>query len=133
MIGSRTRRRWGCDVGYSLYDFQETIDRVGISPDDIAIVIRAWSEGLEGTYEEWSGGFLLEMKAGGVKYVEGWCDTTGWGCQDGVDIFDADSEWRSALHCGDKPRPHSTWDEEPADLNRWIKLPAEQREAEKWG
>ena len=31
----------------------------------------------------WTGGFVLKLKDGRFAYLTGWCDYTGWGCQDG--------------------------------------------------
>lgn len=59
---------------------------------------------------EWSGGFVVEMENGKFAHVTGWCDYTGWGCQDGAShtIHDSLSEIAAQSH----------WDKEPADLNR---------------
>jgi hypothetical protein len=66
-------------VGYSLYDFTETLDRLtDISPLKIGRVLAAWGHSPEGC-GSWEGGFLLERAEGGVQYVSGWCDTSGWG------------------------------------------------------
>jgi len=58
---------------------------------------------------EWSGGFVVELADGQFAHVTGWCDYTGWGCQDGASF---------TLHAtlGEiEPKPY--WDKEPADLN----------------
>lgn len=76
-------------MSFSVYDFDETIKGCSIERSDIARVVAAWGE--EGMCAEWSGGFLLELKSGKFVYVSGWCDTTGWGCQDGTDREDFDA------------------------------------------
>ena len=52
-------------------------------PDDIAEVLASWEE--SGDYAEWSGCAALRLIDGRFALVSGWCDTTGWGCQDGTD------------------------------------------------
>ncbi len=107
-------------MAYSMYDFSESLDRVGISPGDIEAVTAAWGD--QGALAEWTGGFVFRLKDGRWAYLSGWCDTTGWGCQDGADVkwFESEpdvaaivkSEW-------DKTVPE--WDRDPADLNRFIR------------
>ncbi len=96
---------------YTRYDFSETMRALG---GDVAPVkvLRAW--GVCGDYAEWSGGFVLLLQDGRYAYVSGWCDTTGWGCQDGVDV-----EYSDTLEGLGLP-VYEDWDEEPADLNRWL-------------
>jgi hypothetical protein len=124
-------------MSYATYDFSESVNRAGLQREQIARVIAAWGSG-EGQGEdaghyrwaeqgvtEWRGGFLCELRAGGFVYITGWCDYTGWGCQDGVEVvaFDAlpdlatlppPTEWTPG------PPPADEWDMEPADLNRWL-------------
>lgn len=76
-------------MAFATYDFDETIKGSGIDRTDIKRAVAAWGE--NGDYAEWSGGFLLEMRDGKFIYVSGWCDTTGWGCQDGTERQDFDS------------------------------------------
>lgn len=99
---------------YTSYDFSESVAQAeGFAMQDIQNAVAAW--GRNGDYAEWDGGFLLALKDGRFAYIEGWCDTTGWGCQDGVEttIFDA----KPALSDIAKDRD---WDEICADLNRLI-------------
>ncbi len=119
-------------MSYTTEDFSESLKRVGIDATGIDSVIAAWGRG-EGQGEdsgrgwsedgvtEWAGGFLFKLKDGRYAYVSGWCDYTGWGCQDGAEavFFDAlpqlvvlDTETRD-------------WDEAPIDLNRWLATGAE--------
>ncbi len=97
------------------------MDRATITPDKIESVVAAWGESTEG-YGEWSGGFVMKLKDGRFAYMTGWCDTTGWGCQDGAMITYYDScpaytefkknEWDGA--------DVINWDLEPADINAWL-------------
>ncbi len=104
---------------YSRYDLSESIgvcnrDRDGGSALDantVKAVLKAWGESPDG---EWEGGFLLELTSGGYAYIEGWCDYTGWGCQDGGTLQYADNI--KDLNLG-----KHKWDELPADLNLWVK------------
>lgn len=110
-------------MSYTTHDFSESLNRVGIKAADVETVIAAWGGG-DGMGEDsgWSGGFLFRLKDGRIAYLQGWCDYTGWGCQDGAEVvwFDA----QPALADVKAPpemygEPHD-WDEEPADLNRWL-------------
>ena len=110
---------------YTLYDFTESLDRVDLKGHKLESVVRAWGFSPEG-YASWEGGFVLHFGDGQYAYLSGWCDTTGWGCQDGVDIKWANSIEELALPTEYSPdwKGVSTlidWDEYPADLNLWIK------------
>jgi hypothetical protein len=121
-------------VSYSLYDFTESLaggtginryDRTVIAATDVKRVVAAWGYSPEG-YGSWAGGFLMEMTDGRFAYLRGWCDTTGWGCQDGTEVtyFEAQPDLASL----EKPSERSEyenevpgdWDLEPADLNKWL-------------
>ena len=109
---------------YSLYDFTESLKQVDLNEAKAIRVVKAW--GLSGDYAEWTGGFVLKLDDGRYAYLAGWCDTTGWGCQDGVEIRFARSIKGLALPTTRKAdsylgRGPIVWDENPADLNRWIK------------
>ena len=98
---------------YSLYDFTESLDRGFESKDPKPVsFVKAW--GRQGNCAEWEGGFVLRFGDGTYAYLSGWCDTTGWGCQDGVDVRLADS-----IEGLDLP-VDVEWDEHPADLNIWL-------------
>ena len=107
-------------MSYTTYDFHATLFNSAIAgqidPAKIVRVVAAW--GSQGDCAEWHGGFLFEISDGRFAYVSGWCDTTGWGCQDGAEItyYDTQPE-RDRL---EKSRSIE-WDEEPADLNRYVK------------
>lgn len=99
---------------YTTYDFSESLDGAGVPIGTVRRVVAAWGESPEG-FASWTGGFLLELCAGGYAYVTGWCDTTGWGCQDGTELhlFDVLPE-RCALP---GTNASTQWDEDPEDLN----------------
>ena len=106
-------------MSYTTYDFSETIAGCGIQREDIARVEAAW--GRNGDMSEWDGGFVLRMKDGKRMYLTGWCDTTGWGCQDGTEVSeladDGELPKEPAETYRDAP---SDWDIDPADLNRFV-------------
>lgn len=98
---------------YTSYDFEETLAQAeGFSRSDVASALGAW--GRNGDYAEWDGGFLLALKDGRFAYVSGWCDTTGWGCQDGVEtaIYDTLPVMADLAD--------EDWEENPIDLNRFL-------------
>lgn len=139
-------------MSYTTEDFAESLERVALQRSDIAIVVAAWGKGdgmgedaghychSEEGVTEWAGGFLMRLKDGRFAYLTGWCDYTGWGCQDGAELyyFDAPPDL-SALamvveilkapdffatlghtdFVATGPAP-AEWDHEPADLNRWL-------------
>lgn len=109
-------------ASFTSYDFSESIAQAeGFAMADIDSALAAWGE--NGDYAEWSGGFLLRLKDGRFAYVEGWCDTTGWGCQDGVEtrLFDAEPELTDlSLGYSGKPAVRD-WAVNPEDLNRLIR------------
>jgi hypothetical protein len=131
-------------MSYTTEDFAESLSRVNIKRDSVDFVVSAWGSGDgmgtdAGHYKwskdgatEWSGGFLLRMKDSGFAYLTGWCDYTGWGCQDGAIVLTFDhapthEEIRAAVIAHEDGRyyaaepPPSEWDIEPSDLNRWLK------------
>lgn len=125
-------------MSYTTDDFSESIHRVSIAPTDIDCVLSAWGKG-DGMGEDaghykwsqdgasdWSGGFLMRLRDGRFAYLTGWCDYTGWGCQDGAELhfFDAQPDveaMRAASEFHGEPDA-TEWDLEPADLNRWVAL-----------
>lgn len=109
-------------MSYTTYDFHETLfnsEIAGqIAPADVARVVAAWGYSPEGG-GSWTGGFLLAMKDGRGAYISGWCDYTGWGCQDGASV--AWSDTVPNYHTIDRVDASAgDWDEEPADLNRYV-------------
>lgn len=113
-------------MSFALYDFTESLARAGLDNAGIAAVEAAWGGSPEG-YGSWEGGFFLRMTSGRWAYLTGWCDTTGWGCQDGVDVtwFDERPDLatlKSFEGSDDYPwdEPATGWELDPADLNRFL-------------
>lgn len=122
---------------YDVYDLSESI---GYVPEGfvVARVVEAWGVSPEG-YGSWTGGFLLESTDGRWGYLTGWCDTSGWGCQDGVDWYPFQTRPTHAeMIAATKPEPWSTvpldddWDPEPADLNKWVRVGRPSMYTEEW-
>lgn len=104
---------------YSISDFTESVQRSQIGEKDIKHVHAAFGGSCCGSCgSEWSGGFLMELKDGRWLYLTGWCDYTGWGCQDGIEETYFDS--RPKLESLKKDNEASDWDLDPTDLNRQI-------------
>ena len=108
-------------MSYTLSDFKESMDRTTITPYQIESVIAAWGESTEG-YGQWSGGFVMQLKDGRYAYLAGWCDTTGWGCQDGATLIHYDSipDYKSFKESEYSGAELIKWDERPADINKWL-------------
>lgn len=123
---------------YALYDFTESLDRAKIRKEDVARVVAAWGtwEDDHQSWSEWEGGFLMEMRDGRTAYLWGWCDSSGWGCQDGSEMKYVDDPadrtilrgmpqhmggYIEALSGGDPSKWEHDWDEDPIDLNRWLR------------
>ena len=108
---------------YSLTDFEESLGSLSVA--DIDRVVAAWG-GSPSDYASWEGGFLLALRDGRFMYVTGWCDTSGWGCQDGraEEYFDASPELATLTEWagGEDGRlvDIAEWDLDPADLNRYV-------------
>lgn len=109
--------RTGWMMGYALFDLTESLDRVDINEHDVRQVLWAWGE--NGDLAEWSGGFILRMADGRYCEITGFCDTTGWGCQDGANVvyYDADPG---------KPEDVEDADPNPADLNLYFQKLAKE-------
>jgi len=103
-------------VGYGTFDFTESLRVAGVELHQVEKVLYGWGNVDEQGKccnecgGEWSGGFIFRMKDGRVGKVTGWCDYTGWGCQDGADV-----EWIKAG--AGLPEIPMGADEDPADLN----------------
>jgi hypothetical protein len=104
---------------YTIYDLDASLERAGIERDAIKQVIAAW--GISGDYSEWDGGFLMELKDGRFAYLTGWCDTTGWGCQDGVDVTYYQSLPDQSTLKQSEWKPSTEWDSVPTDLDRYVR------------
>lgn len=100
---------------YCTNDFEESLKKVRLEAKPIK-VLKAWGRAEEPDaccHKDWSGGFVMQLENRRFAYLTGWCDYTGWGCQDGADVVHADSLEALKL-------PEENWDTEPADLNRWL-------------
>lgn len=121
-------------MSYATYDFTESLDRVLIEPSEIESVLAAWGMGdgmgtdaghckwaADGA-TDWKGGFLLSLADGIYVYLTGWCDYTGWGCQDGATVhrFINRPTFEELKAVDDGMPDEAEWDIEPADLNRWL-------------
>ena len=109
-------------MSYTTYDFSEALQIVGIARTAIDTVHFAWGHNDDG----WDGGFIFTLKDGRKMVLTGWCDYTGWGCQDGAVLEEMTAE---------TPNPwtdkHDV-DEDPADLNRWVVATAEDAKRLMW-
>lgn len=123
-------------MSYATDDFTESLQRVTLERAQIKRVVAAWGKGEGGgedaghyrwsqeSASDWSGGFLMELLDGTYAYLTGWCDYTGWGCQDGAKVTTYTTQPTFAAliaedEYGHAPSPEE-WDVEPADLNRWL-------------
>lgn len=122
ILGTLTSSKGENMSQYTTNDFEESIRIVGLERKDIKRVLAAWgnvdSEGAccEACGGEWTGGFVMELKDGHFATLTGWCDYTGWGCQDGANLeYDEimPKLTPAALNA-------SAIDPDPADLNRFI-------------
>lgn len=107
-------------MAYDIYDFTESVERSKVEEKDIKHVKAAFGgKCCDQCGSEWSGGFLMELKDGRWLYLTGWCDYTGWGCQDGIEetYFDAEPALDSLKRDSDA----EPWDIDPSDLNRQVK------------
>lgn len=69
------------------------IAEAGIQWDEVQEVVHAWS--LAQSTGQWDGDevkYVIVLKDGRWAFIEGWCDYTGWGCQDGAMAYFASSE-----------------------------------------
>ncbi len=128
-------------MSYTTDDFTESLQRVPLTVSDVDAVVAAWGRGngmgedaghfkwADDGASEWNGGFLLRLTSGLYAYLTGWCEYTGWGCNDGAYVYHFDhepsvDEMREAgsKDCGGNEPEVQEWDREPADLNRWLAL-----------
>lgn len=126
---------------YSLKDVVATLLRVPfIRKDDISEVVSVWGH-TNGSSKEESGtelklGILLKLKFehGTCHYVylEGWNDYTGWGCQDGVNVYSRKSWFDDEYTKTDVEKEiiemdkfddfnSIRWENRPVDVDRWLK------------
>ena len=104
---------------YTTYDFEQSMIRI---KDQLTSPIKFVHYGhgqisddacCEDCGGEWSGGFVFELEDGRIGHLTGWCDYTGWGCQDGADVT-----WYKDLS---EIKDLDKMDAKPADLNILIK------------
>lgn len=110
-------------MSYTVYDFSESLDRLnavdhGFAREDVRGCLAAWGE--TGDMAEWEGGFLLLLRDGRAAYLTGWCDTTGWGCQDGIQAAVVPAIDDAAGFVWPDGVPHAL-DTLPVDLNRFLR------------
>lgn len=105
-------------MAYALDDFTESLHRVGIERTAVRRVVAAWGNGPE-FLNEWDGGFLMEMQDARFAYVWGWCDSSGWGCQDNAEVAYFDIQ--PPLDTLPESEAGTDWDHDPADLNLWLR------------
>lgn len=110
-------------MSYALSDFTESVARASFHREDIKRVVSACGFSPEG-YASWEGSFVLELNDGRWCILSGWCDTTGWGCRDGIDedFFPSEETIVEATEHLSKNEKYKDidWDKDPVDLNRWV-------------
>lgn len=107
-------------MSWTTYDFVESVRIAGIKKEEIASVEAGW--GQPGDGNEWAGGFLMRLHDGTFAYVTGWCDYTGWGCQDGADLHRfAQRPKLDALDVEYAYGKPIEWEADPAGPNRWLR------------
>lgn len=132
-------------MSYATSDFTESLSRVKLERADIAEVVAAWGHGegqgddaghfrwSEDGATDWHGGFLMRLHDGRFAYLTGWCDYTGWGCQDGATLcYFAErptiAQMNAPLDEYSAAPTETEWDETPADLNLWLAGAAKDQE-----
>lgn len=72
-------------MSYTFEDLSESLSRAtDLDRSKIEECVAAY--GRSGDFAEWEGGFIFKMSDGSYVHLIGWCDTTGWGCQDGIEL-----------------------------------------------
>jgi hypothetical protein len=109
---------------YTTSDLCCSLEIVEIARETIEKVHYGWGHSPEG-YGSWEGGFILELKDGRFVKLTGWCDTTGWGCQDGSEVTYHDTLPKVPDDLRERdwsfnPGQPIVADHLPADLNRWV-------------
>jgi len=101
---------------YCTNDFEESLKQVNLEAKPVR-VLKAWGRAESPDvccHMDWSGGFVMQLDNGRFAYLSGWCDYTGWGCQDGAEVEHAGKLEDLKIPADEK------WDEEPSDLNKWL-------------
>lgn len=118
-------------MSYDLYDFKESLNIAGIEPTRIEHCSLGFGDSPDG-YGSWEGGFVCHTRSGKPwVFVFGWCDTTGWGCQDGAYVVEYDHEpsedeireaWGTHLYTTERlSEMLRLADSDPIDLNRFLR------------
>lgn len=74
------------------------LSEAGVDLNDVREIVHYWSRA---DIEGWDGDevkYVITLTDGRWVFVEGWCDYTGWGCQDGADAYYASSEEELVKH-----------------------------------
>lgn len=59
-----------------------------VTRDDVAEIIAYYdSSDQDPIWGEWDGSMVARLHDGRFIFAGGWCDTSGWGCQDGVSRY----------------------------------------------
>lgn len=101
---------------YCTNDLEESLKQVQLEAKPVK-VLKAWGcaeRPYVCCHMDWSGGFVLELSNGHFAYLSGWCDYTGWGCRDGAEVAHAPTLEALVIPA------EETWDDMPADLNKWL-------------
>jgi hypothetical protein len=80
------------------YNWTEVFAARSIDVDAIQHIAVIWED--RGDFAEWSGALIGVFNGGRWFSASGWCDTTGWGCQDGTSHYIGDGPkdvWRNGL------------------------------------
>ena len=119
---------------YDLYDFIESAKIAGVMEHAIEKALAGWGYSPEGG-GSWNGGFLLKLKNDSYAYIHGWCDYTGWGCQDGSEVhFFSEEPNKEALEKLSHEYFYAVeeridWDE-PINVNRYLNGEIDQWESD---
>jgi hypothetical protein len=62
----------------------------------------------EGDIRECDIAGIVTLTSGVIVWFEGWCDTTGWGCQDGFEWGNAETLDAALLHISEQVREKMT-------------------------
>jgi hypothetical protein len=65
----------------------DDVSTEGITRDAVAEILAFHDSGEGDLFAEWDGAGVFRLADGRYVSAWGWCDTTGWGCQDDADLF----------------------------------------------
>lgn len=65
------------------YDIIEALSEVGINESDVSEIVNCYTDSPEGWYSV-DIDLVVRLVDGRFAYFSAWCDTTGWGCQQGA-------------------------------------------------